>query len=133
MLRVMTWSISSPSCLSRPTSKSWPGKKITSVISDLVVRLLVLGIAECPRQALFDNIELAERSWVNEQYLEELEHVESDDVVNFFPQLLEQTHIEGGKVILRRKYHCDGGRGRPPKIFSTESVIRRASSLSPVA
>ncbi|KAJ5398409.1 hypothetical protein N7465_008898 [Penicillium sp. CMV-2018d] len=37
---------------------------------------------------------LAERSWVNEQYLEELEHVECDDVVNFFPQLLEQTHIE---------------------------------------
>ncbi|KAF9246784.1 hypothetical protein DTO027I6_5298 [Penicillium roqueforti] len=37
---------------------------------------------------------LAERSWINEQYLEELEHVESHDVVNFFPQLLEQTHIE---------------------------------------
>ncbi|CAG8247922.1 unnamed protein product [Penicillium olsonii] len=37
---------------------------------------------------------LAERSWVNEQYLEELEHVECEDVVNFFPQLIEQTHIE---------------------------------------
>ncbi|KAJ5688808.1 hypothetical protein N7462_003200 [Penicillium macrosclerotiorum] len=37
---------------------------------------------------------LAERSWVNEQYIEELEHIQADDIVNFFPQLLEQTHIE---------------------------------------
>jgi insulysin len=37
---------------------------------------------------------LAERSWVNEQYIEELEHIHADDVINFFPQLLEQTHIE---------------------------------------
>lgn len=37
---------------------------------------------------------LSERSWVNEQYLEELEHVTCEDVVNFFPQLIEQTHIE---------------------------------------
>lgn len=37
---------------------------------------------------------LSERSWINEQYIEELEHVTSDDVAKFFPQLLEQTHIE---------------------------------------
>ncbi|KAJ5318143.1 hypothetical protein PENANT_c043G01376 [Penicillium antarcticum] len=37
---------------------------------------------------------LSERGWVNEHYLEELEHVECEDVVKFFPQLLEQTHIE---------------------------------------
>ncbi|KAJ5104328.1 hypothetical protein NUU61_001675 [Penicillium alfredii] len=37
---------------------------------------------------------LSERGWVNEHYIEELEHVEAEDVTNFFPQLLEQTHIE---------------------------------------
>ncbi|KAJ5134922.1 Peptidase M16 core [Penicillium atrosanguineum] len=37
---------------------------------------------------------LAERSWVNEQYIEELEHIQAGDVTTFFPQLLEQTHIE---------------------------------------
>ncbi|KAJ5908683.1 Peptidase M16 core [Penicillium taxi] len=37
---------------------------------------------------------LAERSWVNEQFIEELAHMEADDVINFYPQLLEQTHIE---------------------------------------
>lgn len=37
---------------------------------------------------------LAERSWINEQYIEELEHIQADDIINFFPQLLEQTHIE---------------------------------------
>ncbi|KAF3396235.1 A-factor-processing enzyme [Penicillium rolfsii] len=37
---------------------------------------------------------LSERSWVNEQYIEELEHIQAGDVINFFPQLLEQTHIE---------------------------------------
>jgi insulysin len=37
---------------------------------------------------------LAERSWVNEHYLEELEHIQCEDVVKFFPQLIEQTHIE---------------------------------------
>jgi insulysin len=37
---------------------------------------------------------LSERSWVNEQYIEELEHIQAEDVINFFPQLLEQTHIE---------------------------------------
>ncbi|KAJ5223283.1 Peptidase M16 core [Penicillium chermesinum] len=37
---------------------------------------------------------LSERSWINEQYIEELEHVTSHDVIKFFPQLLEQTHIE---------------------------------------
>ncbi|KAJ6107127.1 Peptidase M16 core [Penicillium sp. IBT 18751x] len=37
---------------------------------------------------------LAERSWVNEQYIEELEHIQAEDVTIFFPQLLEQTHIE---------------------------------------
>lgn len=37
---------------------------------------------------------LSERSWINEQYIEELEHVQADDITNFIPQLLEQTHIE---------------------------------------
>ncbi|KAJ5536000.1 Peptidase M16 core [Penicillium frequentans] len=37
---------------------------------------------------------LSERSWLNEQYIEELEHVQAEDVTNFFPQLLAQTHIE---------------------------------------
>jgi insulysin len=37
---------------------------------------------------------LAEHGWVNEQLLEELEHIECEDVVKFFPQLIEHTHIE---------------------------------------
>lgn len=37
---------------------------------------------------------LSERSWINEQYIEELEHVQAEDIMTFFPQLLEQTHIE---------------------------------------
>ncbi|KAJ5575534.1 hypothetical protein N7535_002460 [Penicillium sp. DV-2018c] len=37
---------------------------------------------------------LVERGWDNEQFLEELHHVECEDVAKFFPQLLEQTHIE---------------------------------------
>ncbi|KAK5797365.1 hypothetical protein VI817_003656 [Penicillium citrinum] len=37
---------------------------------------------------------LSERSWVNEQYIEELEHITAADITNFYPQLLEQTHIE---------------------------------------
>ncbi|KAJ5737805.1 Peptidase M16 core [Penicillium malachiteum] len=37
---------------------------------------------------------LSERSWVNEQYIEELEHIQAEDIITFFPQLLEQTHIE---------------------------------------
>lgn len=37
---------------------------------------------------------LSERSWINEQYIEELEHVQAEDIRTFFPQLLEQTHIE---------------------------------------
>lgn len=37
---------------------------------------------------------LSERSWINEQYIEELEHIQADDIIKFFPQLLEQTHIE---------------------------------------
>ncbi|KAJ5649213.1 Peptidase M16 core [Penicillium longicatenatum] len=37
---------------------------------------------------------LSERSWLNEQYIEELEHIQAEDVKTFFPQLLAQTHIE---------------------------------------
>ncbi|KAJ5566743.1 Peptidase M16 core [Penicillium hispanicum] len=37
---------------------------------------------------------LSERSWINEQYIEELEHIQADDIINFYPQLLEQTYIE---------------------------------------
>ncbi|KAL4904401.1 hypothetical protein BDW74DRAFT_178981 [Aspergillus multicolor] len=36
----------------------------------------------------------AERSWLNEQYAAELEHVEIEDVKAFFPQILRQNHIE---------------------------------------
>ncbi|KAJ5466589.1 hypothetical protein N7539_009545 [Penicillium diatomitis] len=42
----------------------------------------------------YDRYLLSERSWVNEQYIEALEHIEAEDVVKFFPSLLEQTHIE---------------------------------------
>jgi insulysin len=36
----------------------------------------------------------AEKTWINEQYAAELEHIEADDVAAFFPQLLQQNHIE---------------------------------------
>ncbi|EEA20106.1 hypothetical protein EYB25_007638 [Talaromyces marneffei] len=36
----------------------------------------------------------AEKTWINEQYAAELEHIEADDVAAFFPQLLRQNHIE---------------------------------------
>ncbi|KAL1964359.1 hypothetical protein VTN77DRAFT_7044 [Rasamsonia byssochlamydoides] len=36
----------------------------------------------------------AEKTWINEQYAAELEHVEAEDVSAFFPQLLQQNHIE---------------------------------------
>ena len=36
----------------------------------------------------------SEKTWINEQYASELEHVEPHDVATFFPQLLQQTHIE---------------------------------------
>lgn len=37
---------------------------------------------------------LSEGDFPVEQCLEELEHIECEDVVKFFPQLIEQTHIE---------------------------------------
>ncbi|PYH90104.1 LuxS/MPP-like metallohydrolase [Aspergillus ellipticus CBS 707.79] len=36
----------------------------------------------------------AERTWLNEQYAAELEHIEAEDVSCFFPQILRQNHIE---------------------------------------
>jgi insulysin len=36
----------------------------------------------------------AEKSWLNEQYAAELEHIEPEDISCFFPQLLRQNHIE---------------------------------------
>ena len=36
----------------------------------------------------------SEKTWINEQYAAELQHVEPHDVATFFPQLLQQTHIE---------------------------------------
>jgi insulysin len=36
----------------------------------------------------------AEKTWINEQYAAELEHIEAEDVAAFFPQLLQQNHIE---------------------------------------
>ncbi|KAL2004579.1 hypothetical protein VTN00DRAFT_3315 [Thermoascus crustaceus] len=36
----------------------------------------------------------AERTWINEQYAAELEHIEVEDVAFFFPEILQQTHIE---------------------------------------
>ncbi|KAL2828052.1 Metalloenzyme, LuxS/M16 peptidase-like protein [Aspergillus cavernicola] len=36
----------------------------------------------------------AERSWLNEQYAAELEHIEAEDIQCFFPQILRQNHIE---------------------------------------
>ena len=36
----------------------------------------------------------SEKTWINEQYASELQHVEPQDVATFFPQLLQQMHIE---------------------------------------
>ncbi|KAL5340647.1 Metalloenzyme, LuxS/M16 peptidase-like protein [Aspergillus crustosus] len=36
----------------------------------------------------------AERTWTNEQYAAELEHIEAEDIQFFFPQILRQNHIE---------------------------------------
>lgn len=36
----------------------------------------------------------AEKVWINEQYAEELVHIEAEDVAAFFPQILRQNHIE---------------------------------------
>ncbi|KAA8642913.1 hypothetical protein EYZ11_009044 [Aspergillus tanneri] len=36
----------------------------------------------------------AEKTWINEQYAAELEHIEVEDISCFFPQLLRQNHIE---------------------------------------
>ncbi|OJJ43998.1 hypothetical protein ASPZODRAFT_18773 [Penicilliopsis zonata CBS 506.65] len=36
----------------------------------------------------------SEKTWINEQYATELEHIEAEDVAAFFPQILQQTHIE---------------------------------------
>ena len=36
----------------------------------------------------------SERSWINEQYLAELPHLTPNDVLTFYPQLLDQIHIE---------------------------------------
>lgn len=35
-----------------------------------------------------------EKTWTNDQYAAELEYIEPEDVANFFPQILRQTHIE---------------------------------------
>lgn len=35
-----------------------------------------------------------EKGWINEQYLAELVHVNAEDISNFYPQLLDQMHIE---------------------------------------
>ena len=37
---------------------------------------------------------ILERSWTNEQFLAELQHVKMDEIVSFFPLLLNQVHIE---------------------------------------
>ena len=36
----------------------------------------------------------AEKTWVNEHFAAELEHIEADDVSAFFREILQQTHIE---------------------------------------
>ncbi|KAK1138814.1 metalloprotease [Aspergillus melleus] len=36
----------------------------------------------------------AEKTWINEQYAAELEHIEAKDIACFYPQLLSQNHIE---------------------------------------
>lgn len=36
----------------------------------------------------------SEKTWINEQYAAELEHIEAEDISSFFPQLLSQNHIE---------------------------------------
>ncbi|PGH21335.1 hypothetical protein AJ80_03386 [Polytolypa hystricis UAMH7299] len=44
----------------------------------------------------------AEKAWINEQLAPELEFIEAQDVTNFFPQLLRQTHIE---VLVHGNYY----------------------------
>lgn len=36
----------------------------------------------------------AEKTWINEQFATELEHIEAEDVSAFFREILQQTHIE---------------------------------------
>ena len=36
----------------------------------------------------------AEKTWINEQFAAELEHIEAEDVSTFFRDILQQTHIE---------------------------------------
>jgi insulysin len=36
----------------------------------------------------------AEKTWINEQFAAELEHIETEDVASFFPQILRHAHIE---------------------------------------
>ncbi|KAK2763223.1 Insulinase (Peptidase M16) [Arachnomyces sp. PD_36] len=35
-----------------------------------------------------------ERSWINDQYAAELEHIEAEDIAAFFPQIIGQAHVE---------------------------------------
>lgn len=35
-----------------------------------------------------------EKTWIGEQFLAELEHIEPEDISAFFPQLMQQNHIE---------------------------------------
>lgn len=35
-----------------------------------------------------------EKTWISEQFLAELDHIQPEDISNFFPQLLQQNHIE---------------------------------------
>jgi insulysin len=37
---------------------------------------------------------LRDRSWINHQYAEALPHIELEEVQSFFPQLLQETHVE---------------------------------------
>lgn len=36
----------------------------------------------------------SDRAWINEQFLAEIAHVTPEDITNFYPQLLRQTHVE---------------------------------------
>lgn len=36
----------------------------------------------------------SERTWINEQYSAELEHIEAQDVASFFPHIIGQAHVE---------------------------------------
>ncbi|KAJ5621076.1 hypothetical protein N7510_005060 [Penicillium lagena] len=83
--------------------------KVLSTMRDLVVKEERFAIIKERLARAFRNTEyqqpyyqvgdytrylLSERGWINEQYIEELEHIEADDITKFYPQLLEQTHIE---------------------------------------